>query len=182
MRPEGFPVFPRPRFPRFRLLGIGQGWQRKVLGATLGLVCPQLPPDPACKTHYPGKGHPEQLARYEAVHAALEAAGFCWQRQSSSARAPCLARAWSGRTSRAIWSWRRGRFAAATTTSALAIRTSARSRGTPRWRNRATIRLRISAPPSPPRKRATASGSVPAWTRYPSRSAPGRASSLPVPR
>ncbi len=32
--------------------------------------------DPACKTHDPGKGHPEQPARYGAVYAALEAAGI----------------------------------------------------------------------------------------------------------
>ena len=31
--------------------------------------------DPACKTHNPGKGHPEQPARYSAVYAALDAAG-----------------------------------------------------------------------------------------------------------
>ncbi len=32
--------------------------------------------EPACKTHNPGKGHPEQPARYGAVYAALEAAGI----------------------------------------------------------------------------------------------------------
>ena len=31
--------------------------------------------DPACKTHNPGKGHPEQPARYSAVYASLDAAG-----------------------------------------------------------------------------------------------------------
>lgn len=35
-----------------------------------------LATDPACKTHDPGRGHPEQIARYAAVYEALEAAGL----------------------------------------------------------------------------------------------------------
>ena len=35
-----------------------------------------LATDSACKTHDPGRGHPEQIARYAAVHEALAAAGL----------------------------------------------------------------------------------------------------------
>ena len=35
-----------------------------------------LATDPLCKTHDPGRGHPEQVARYVAVHEALKTAGL----------------------------------------------------------------------------------------------------------
>ena len=35
-----------------------------------------LATDPACKSHQPGRGHPEQTARYDAVHEALRGAGM----------------------------------------------------------------------------------------------------------
>ena len=35
-----------------------------------------LATDPVCKTHNPGRGHPEQIARYAAVYDALNAAGI----------------------------------------------------------------------------------------------------------
>ena len=35
-----------------------------------------LATDPVCKTHNPGRGHPEQIARYAAVYDALNAGGI----------------------------------------------------------------------------------------------------------
>ena len=50
---------------------------RAELVAYENTFCSIFSPAPdAWKTHNPGKGHPEQPARYEAVHAALEAAGL----------------------------------------------------------------------------------------------------------
>ena len=43
--------------------------------------------DPACKTHNPGKGHPEQPARYSAVYAALDAAGVIAKAKAIGPRA-----------------------------------------------------------------------------------------------
>ena len=43
--------------------------------------------DPACKTRNPGKGHPEQPARYSAVYAALDAAGVIAKAKAIGPRA-----------------------------------------------------------------------------------------------
>ena len=133
-----FPSFPPTAispipFTRHRASVAAEGFGSDAGPRVSTVAARFLPPIPPVKHTIPARAIPSSLHAMRSSTRRWKRRN-CWQRQSASSNAPCLARTWSWRTSRAIWSWRRGRFAAATTTSALAIRTSARSRGTPRWR------------------------------------------------